>query len=113
MPCERKFAPKRVENAALLPPLSTHKPGRRSGVKTTLVGGQRGNDAGKAVKGRKRHIIMDTLGLLLAVVVHWADIDERRGAGFVLARLNKLRVNFPRLKVIFADGGYSAGRPVS
>lgn len=76
-------------------------------VKTTLVGGQRGYDAGKAVKGRKRHIIVDTLGLLLAIVVHRADIDERRGAGFVLARLSKLRVNFPRLSVIFADGGYS------
>lgn len=76
-------------------------------VKTTLVGGQRGYDAGKAVKGRKRHILVDTLGLLLAVVVHRADIDERRGAGFVLARLNKLRVNFPRLSVIYADGGYS------
>ena len=76
-------------------------------VKTTLVGGQRGYDAAKSVKGRKRHIIVDTLGLLLAVVVHRADIDERRGAGFVLARLDKLRVNFPRLKVIFADGGYS------
>lgn len=75
-------------------------------VKTTLVGGQRGYDAAKAVKGRKRHIIVDTLGLLLAVVVHRADIDERRGAGFVLARLNKVRVNFPRLMVIFADGGY-------
>lgn len=76
-------------------------------VKTTLVGGQRGYDVGKAVKGRKRHLIVDTLGLLLAVVVHRADIDERRGASFVLARLNKLRVNFPRLNVIFADGGYS------
>lgn len=76
-------------------------------VKTTLVGGQRGYDAPKAVKGRKRHILVDTLGLLLAVVVHRADIDERRGANFVLARLNKLRVNFPRLKVIFAAGGYS------
>ncbi|GAB3642635.1 transposase [Spirosoma arcticum] len=41
------------------------------------------------------------------VVVHRADIDERRGAGFVLARLHKARVNFPRLNVIFADGGYS------
>lgn len=73
-------------------------------VKTTLVGGQRGFDAGKS---RKRHIIVDTLGLLLAVVVHRADIDERRGAGFVLARLTKVRVNFPRLKVVLTDGGYS------
>lgn len=76
-------------------------------VKTTLVGGQRGFDAGKLVKGRKRHLIVDTLGLLLAVVVHRAAIDERRGAYFVLARLAKMRVTFPRLKIIFADGGYS------
>ena len=76
-------------------------------VKTTIVGGQRGYDAAKSVKGRKRHIVVDTLGLLLAVVVHRADIDERRGASFVLARLSKVRVNFPRLKVIFADAGYS------
>lgn len=58
------------------------------------------------MKGRKRHIIVDTMGLLLAVVVHRADIDERPGAGFVFARLHQTRVNFPRLKVIFADGGY-------
>ena len=76
-------------------------------MKTTLAGGQRGYDAGKSVKGRKRHIIVDTLGLLLAVVAHRADISERRGAGFVLARLGRVRANFPRLKVIFADGGYS------
>lgn len=75
-------------------------------VKTTLVGGQRGYDAGKSGKGRKRHILVDMMGLLLAVVVHRADIDERRGAGFVLAWLHKVRVNFPRLKVVFADGGY-------
>jgi len=76
-------------------------------VKTTSVGGQRGFDAAKHVKGRKRHILVDTLGLLLAVVVHRADIDERRGAGFVLARLFSRKVMFPRLSVIFADGGYS------
>lgn len=75
-------------------------------VKTTAVGGQRGFDAAKHVKGRKRHGLVDTLGLLLAVVVHRADIDERRGAGFVLVRLAKKRVCFLRLAVIFADGGY-------
>lgn len=48
-------------------------------MKTTLVGGQRGYDAAKHVKGRKRHILVDTLGLLLSVVVHRADIDERKG----------------------------------
>jgi transposase len=76
-------------------------------VKTTLVGGQRGFDAAKLIKGRKRHILVDTLGLLLSVVVHRADIDERKGAGFVLNRLCKQKKLFPRLSVIFADGGYS------
>ena len=76
-------------------------------MKTTLVGGQRGYDVAKATKGRKRHIIVDTMGLLLAVVVHRANIDERRGVGFVLARLYKLQMSFRHLKVIFADGGYS------
>lgn len=47
------------------------------------------------------------MGLLLAVLVRRADIDERRGANFVLARLHRARANSPRLKVIFADGGYS------
>jgi transposase len=77
------------------------------GVKTTLVGGQRGFDAAKLIKGRKRHILVDTLGLLLSVVVHRADIDERKGAGFVLNRLCKQKKLLPRLSVIFADGGYS------
>jgi putative transposase len=76
-------------------------------VKTTLVGGQRGFDAAKHIKGRKRHILVDTLGLLLAVVVHRADIDERKGAGFLLKRLFKNKTMFPRLSIIFADGGYS------
>jgi putative transposase len=72
-------------------------------VKTTEVAGPRGYDAGKKVKGRKRHIVVDTLGLLLAVVVHTADIQDRDGARQVLARLAD---RFPRLQVIWADGGY-------
>ena len=56
-------------------------------VKTTATVGQRGYDAAKCVKGRKRHIIVDTLGLILAVIVHRADIDERGGAKFLLRRL--------------------------
>ena len=75
-------------------------------VKTTGVGGTRGFDAAKGVKGRKRHLIVDSLGLLLAVVVHRGNIDERRGAGFVLARLFDRKAQFPRLAVIFADAGY-------
>ena len=58
--------------------------------------------------GRKRHIVVDTLGLLLAVVVHPADIQDRDGAKLVLA---KLRGRLPRLRLIWADAGY-AGRLV-
>ena len=54
--------------------------------------------------GRKRHIVVDTLGLLLAVVVHAANIQDRDGAKLVLA---KLVGRFPRLKLIWADGGYA------
>ena len=72
-------------------------------VKTTEVAGPRGYDAGKKVKGRKRHLVVDTLGLLLAVVVHTANLQDRDGARRVLARLGD---RFPRLRVIWADGGY-------
>ena len=72
-------------------------------VKTTEVAGPRGYDAGQKVKGRKRHIVVDTLGLLLAVVVHAADLQDRDGARPVLARLGN---RFPRLRVVWADGGY-------
>jgi putative transposase len=58
-------------------------------LKMTLAGSRRGFDLAKAVKGCKCHLIADTLGLLLAVVFHRADIDERRGAEFVLAWLNR------------------------
>ena len=73
-------------------------------VKTTEKGGVRGKDSGKKVKGRKRHMVVDTLGLLLAVVVHAANIQDRDGAKLVLARL---KGNFPRLVLIWADGGYA------
>lgn len=56
------------------------------------------------MKGRKRHIVVDTLGLLLAVVVHPADIQDRDGAKLVLQRLLG---RFPRLKLIWADGAYA------
>ena len=73
-------------------------------VKTSRVGGdERGIDGGKKVKGRKRHIIVDTMGLLLAVVVHAANTHDSKGAYKVI---EILRGRFPRLSVIFADGGY-------
>ncbi len=73
-------------------------------VKTTESGGIRGFDAGKKIKGRKRHIVTDTTGLLVAVMVHAADIQDRDGAPALLA---SIRSSFPWLRHIFADGGYA------
>lgn len=73
-------------------------------VKTTETKGIRGYDAGKKVKGRKRHILVDTMGLLLIVLVHAADIQDRDGAKLVLA---KAKCCFHRLRLIWADGGYA------
>ncbi|HWB14713.1 MAG TPA: IS5 family transposase [Pirellulales bacterium] len=75
-------------------------------VKTTDIGGERGYDAGKKVAGRKRHIVVDTLGLLLAVVVHPANWQDQDGAMLVLQTLHLMRERFRRLKVIFADSAY-------
>jgi putative transposase len=73
-------------------------------VKTVAVGGPRGYDAGKKIKGRKRHMLVDTLGLSLIVVVHVANIQDRDGAQLVLT---KARGFLPRLLLIWADGGYA------
>jgi len=75
-------------------------------VKTTEVGGPRGYDAGKKTNGRKRHIVVDTLGLILAVVVHPADVQDYDGAVLVLGLLGRMNERFRRLKVIFADSAY-------
>ena len=72
-------------------------------VKTTESGGIRGFDAGKKIKGRKRHILTDTLGLMVGSVVHAADIQDRDGAPLVLKSILK---RWPWLRHIFADGGY-------
>jgi len=61
-------------------------------VKTTESGGIRGYDAGKKVKGRKRHIITDTNGYLVHAIVHAADIQDRDGAPLVLT---DIRSSFP------------------
>ena len=73
-------------------------------VKTTETAGVRGYDAGKMVKGRKRHILVDTIGLLLIVVVHAANIQDRDGAKLVLAKAKRC---FSRLRLIWVDGGYA------
>src|SRR3972149_2991218 len=62
-----------------------------------------GYDAGKKIKGKKRHILVDTLGLLLHAIVHPADIQDRDGGVLVMATLFGM---FPFLKTLFADGGY-------
>jgi putative transposase len=78
-------------------------------VKTSNHGGVRGYDAGKKVMGRKRHLLVDTLGLILHVVVHPASIQDRDGAKLVLSVLLK---RFGWLRCVFADSGY-AGELVS
>lgn len=73
-------------------------------VKTTEAGGERGYDAGKRVKGRKRHIIVDTVGNLLAVVVHAANIQDRDGAKLVFKRL--CEATAASIERVWADAGY-------
>lgn len=72
-------------------------------VKTTESGGPRGFDAGKRVNGRKRHMITDTQGFLLALLVHPADLQDSHGA---VPLLGSLRARFPKLRHIFADRVY-------
>jgi putative transposase len=73
-------------------------------VKTTEQGGPHGKDAFKKVNGRKRHVVVDTLGLVVAAVVHSAGIQDRDGAKLVL---KKMVGRFPRLEKILADGIYN------
>jgi putative transposase len=72
-------------------------------VKTTESGGPRGFDAAKRLKGRKRHIVTDTMGSLLAVLVHAANVQDNHGAVPLLKSLGRA---FPRLRHIFADRVY-------
>ena len=72
-------------------------------VKTTESGGPRGFDAAKRVMGRKRHIVTDTAGLLLALLVHPANVQDSHGAVPLLTSLGRC---FPKLRHIFADRVY-------
>jgi transposase len=88
-------------------------------VKTTESGGPRGGvypraglwpdprDAGKKIKGRKRHILTDTIGLPVGMIVHTADVQDRDGAPGLLA---SVRHAFPWLRHVFADGGYAGDK---
>jgi putative transposase len=72
-------------------------------VKTTEVGGDVGYDGGKQINGRKRHIVVDTLGMLLLVVVTAASVQEANSATLLGP---KMQGRFPRLQKILVDGGY-------
>jgi putative transposase len=71
-------------------------------VKTVETRGERGYDAGKKIKGRKRHLLVDTLGLIIAVVVTVASVQDRDGGKLVFSSVQ----GQPRLEKVWADGGY-------
>ena len=67
-----------------------------------------GYDAGKKIKGIKRHVVVDVLGLLIGIVVHSAAIQDRDGARTLLLRVHGADgERLPRVKMVFADGGYA------
>lgn len=74
-------------------------------VKSTEMGGSVGYDGGKKIKGRKRHIVVDTLGLLLAVTVTAGNLDDGTHASKVLEKVTAEK--YPRLKKIFGDSKYN------
>jgi putative transposase len=73
-------------------------------VKTASPTSERGFDAGKKITGRKRHVLVDTLGLMWLLVVHPANLQDRDGARLLLGGLGTC---CPRLRLIWADGGYA------
>ncbi len=73
-------------------------------VKTTEVGGPKGFDAGKKVKGRKRHVLVDVLGLLVAIAVTAASVQDRDATP---ALLEAAKAVAPRLQKVLVDGAYT------
>jgi putative transposase len=73
-------------------------------VKPTEAGGPRGYDGGKKVTGRKRHLLVDTLGLVLAVVITGANVQDYDGARLVF---NKIGQKFRRMQIVYADSIYA------
>lgn len=73
-------------------------------VKTTSVGGERGYDGGKKISGRKRHVLVDTLGLILRAKVHAANIQDRAGVPLLL---DGVATAFPQLVHVWVDQGYT------
>jgi putative transposase len=73
-------------------------------VKTTERGGPHGYDGGKKVSGRKRHLLVDTMGLLLKVVVHAANLQDRESVNLLL---EPIKGQFPRMEKVWVDQGYT------
>ena len=73
-------------------------------VKTSAVGGVRGYDGAKKISGRKRHIVVDTLGLVLKAIVHTADIQDRAAVPMLL---DGIANQFPRIEHVWVDQGYT------
>jgi len=78
-------------------------------VKTTAVAGGRGFDSGKKVKGRKRHLLCDTQGLALELVVTPAHLSESQGARLVCGKMGRRRGVTKKLRRVWVDAGYKAG----
>jgi putative transposase len=77
-------------------------------VKTTEVGGTRGFDAFKRVKGRKRHILVDTLGLPIANRVEAADVSDRRAGALLTLLTSGLKALFPAITTVIADASHES-----
>jgi putative transposase len=75
-------------------------------VKTTGVGGERGYDGAKKIKGRKRHLLVDTQGLVLTVKVHPAGVMDRDGVALLLPP-EHIKAAFPRLTYVWLDAAYN------
>ncbi|HEY1864470.1 MAG TPA: IS5 family transposase [Roseiarcus sp.] len=103
--CREAAAREASPTAAIIP--GSKSPGTSQSVKSAEKGGPRidpsGYDAGKKINGKKRHILVDTQGLLMHAIVHAADVQDRDGGALVMATLFGA---FPFLTRLFADGGY-------